>query len=170
MATEPEGSPTLHNAGCALDPRPGPGQRTSRSVGAEVDSRCRPPSGAPNTRLKITRPCSHNYPDPRRDHSLETASTRHDLWSETSNPTDPKRPDQHLYPSGRRDLNPRPQRPERCALPSCATSRAPDVTRRRPPSDSLPGTPSAGGGCRPGRCRRPTASGWPGPGGSSRGA
>src|ERR687891_251848 len=25
--------------------------------------------------------------------------------------------------SGRRDLNPRPQRPERCALPSCATSR-----------------------------------------------
>ena len=26
--------------------------------------------------------------------------------------------------SGRRDLNPRPQRPERCALPSCATSRA----------------------------------------------
>ena len=27
--------------------------------------------------------------------------------------------------SGRRDLNPRPQRPERCALPSCATSRKP---------------------------------------------
>ena len=26
--------------------------------------------------------------------------------------------------SGRRDLNPRPQRPERCALPNCATSRA----------------------------------------------
>ena len=25
--------------------------------------------------------------------------------------------------SGRRDLNPRPQRPERCALPNCATSR-----------------------------------------------
>ena len=29
-----------------------------------------------------------------------------------------------LSVSGRRDLNPRPQRPERCALPSCATSRA----------------------------------------------
>ena len=33
-------------------------------------------------------------------------------------------PDLHLSWSGRRDLNPRPQRPERCALPSCATSRA----------------------------------------------
>ena len=31
--------------------------------------------------------------------------------------------DQEKYWSGRRDLNPRPQRPERCALPSCATSR-----------------------------------------------
>ncbi len=34
-----------------------------------------------------------------------------------------KAPDQPFRPSGRRDLNPRPQRPERCALPSCATSR-----------------------------------------------
>jgi hypothetical protein len=32
-------------------------------------------------------------------------------------------PDLRLLQSGRRDLNPRPQRPERCALPSCATSR-----------------------------------------------
>jgi hypothetical protein len=32
-------------------------------------------------------------------------------------------PDLRSYQSGRRDLNPRPQRPERCALPSCATSR-----------------------------------------------
>ena len=32
-------------------------------------------------------------------------------------------PDLRRYQSGRRDLNPRPQRPERCALPSCATSR-----------------------------------------------
>ena len=32
-------------------------------------------------------------------------------------------PDLRSSQSGRRDLNPRPQRPERCALPSCATSR-----------------------------------------------
>src|SRR5437773_2902484 len=32
-------------------------------------------------------------------------------------------PDLRFSQSGRRDLNPRPQRPERCALPSCATSR-----------------------------------------------
>ncbi len=34
-----------------------------------------------------------------------------------------KASDQPFRPSGRGDLNPRPQRPERCALPSCATSR-----------------------------------------------
>src|SRR5690606_23854061 len=32
-------------------------------------------------------------------------------------------PDLVFLLSGRWDLNPRPQRPERCALPSCATSR-----------------------------------------------
>src|SRR5436309_12200770 len=35
--------------------------------------------------------------------------------------------------SGRRDLHPRPQRPERCALPSCATSRARSVAAQAPP-------------------------------------
>ena len=45
----------------------------------------------------------------------------------------------HLAPvlrsleSGRRDLNPRPQRPERCALPSCATSRGPQSVASRTP-------------------------------------
>jgi hypothetical protein len=34
-----------------------------------------------------------------------------------------QRPQPASLGSGRRDLNPRPQRPERCALPSCATSR-----------------------------------------------
>jgi TfoX/Sxy family transcriptional regulator of competence genes len=34
-----------------------------------------------------------------------------------------RRPDQTKGWSGRRDLNPRPHRPERCALPSCATPR-----------------------------------------------
>ena len=42
-------------------------------------------------------------------------------------------PSSVLLESGRRDLNPRPQRPERCALPSCATSRgASSVAIRRP--------------------------------------
>ncbi len=36
--------------------------------------------------------------------------------------------------SGRRDLNPRPQRPERCALPSCATSRRPVHPHRSAPA------------------------------------
>ncbi len=50
--------------------------------------------------------------------------------------------------SGRRDLNPRPQRPERCALPSCATSRAVRQSSGSPRS--------AGPG---GRARAPAA--WP---------
>jgi hypothetical protein len=82
--------------------------------------------------------------------------------------------------SGRRDSNPRPQRPERCALPSCATSRWSDATAASRPSirpagrHSLRLGPRAGrsraGTTRRGRCRRPPPLAPPAPGAGGRGA
>ncbi len=78
---------------------------------------------------------------PTRNHSLQRRSPLDNIEGHTPG----------LLESGRRDLNPRPLRPERSALPNCATSRTPDTNGpakpcllREQPAPASVGSPPAG--------------------------
>ena len=78
------------------------------------------------------RACSGHHPPGNRTGCLTTARRRGYPTSRGSGNTTrqviDRARDLEVW-SGRRDLNPRPQRPERCALPNCATSRRARVYR-----------------------------------------